>query len=101
MKKDITNIPYEVEKFGNVKEVMTYFTVDELLYQHQQQQPKELSKIRKHLREDGVDTNILNGYDLKTISDVELEALNSKIPRHKEKAKQNHLNKRRCFRTCR
>lgn len=32
MKKDITNIPYEVEKFGNVKEVMTYFTVDELLY---------------------------------------------------------------------
>ena len=89
MKKDITNIPYELAKFGNVKEVMTYFTVDELLYHHQQQQPKELSKIRKHLRDDGIDTNILNGYDLKTISEEELEKLNTKIPRHQGKAKQN------------
>lgn len=80
--KDITNIPYEVAKFGNVKEVMSYFTFDELLYQHQQQQHKELIKIRKHLRVNGIDTNILNGYDLKTISEEELEELNTKIPRH-------------------
>ena len=86
---DIVNIIEEVKKFGNVKEVMSYFTVDELKYQQQQQQHKELIKIRKHLREDGVDTNILNSYDLKTISDAELEDLNSKIPRHKEKAKQD------------
>ena len=91
MKKDITNIPYELAKFGNVKEVMTYFTVDELLYHHQQQQPKELSKIRKHLRDDGVDTNILNNYDLKTISDTELDDLNNKIPRHSRKAQQNQV----------
>lgn len=86
---DIVNIIEEVKKFGNVKEVMSYFTFDELQYQHQYQQKKELSKIRKHLREDGVDTNILNNYDLKTISDAELEDLNNKIPRHKEKAKQD------------
>ena len=85
MKKDITNIPDEVAKFGNVKEVMSYFTVDELQYQQQQQQHKELIKIRKHLREDGIDTNILKDYDLKTISEVELEVLNKRIPRIKEK----------------
>ena len=87
--KDITNIPDEVAKFGNVKEVMSYFTVDELKYQQQQQQHKELIKIRKHLREDGVDTNILNSYDLKTISDAELEDLNSKI--HSIKKKLNKI----------
>ena len=86
---DIVNIIEEVKKFGNVKEVMSYFTFDELQYQHQYQQKKELSKIRKHLRDDGIDTNILNGYDLKTISEEELEKLNTKIPRHQGKAKQN------------
>ena len=50
-KFDMSDITMQLNKFGNVQNIMKYFTLSEILFQHKKLYRKELSHLKKNIKQ--------------------------------------------------